>query len=161
MPSLVNLHRALTWVRKPWRGSWGRCSDAATTAQSCSSSASRGGPSHRSQCCMGQCSGWFWSRTQPDFQGQGWRDRRIKTKIKHLNNYEWMYFPVFPNWTEYPVWDLPIVDSGSPSRLGERPLWVTAQSCADAASLCPTPCSVEPHPEHKEHHRHVEQPGGG
>lgn len=68
-----DLHRwSLTSECRIWRGRWGRCSDAATTAPSYSSSACRVAPSHRSRCCSSRCSEWFWSRTTPVQWDQGW-----------------------------------------------------------------------------------------
>lgn len=51
-----------------------------------------------------------------------------------------------------------ILHSRPPAGLGLGAFWVAAQACADAACFCTTPGRVEPHPEHEEHCRHVEQP---
>lgn len=58
-----------------------------------------------------------------------------------------------------PYVDVPVVDSGSSSGFGQRLFWVTAQTCADTASLSSTPRCIKTHPKHEEHCDHVEKPG--
>lgn len=78
--------RCLTWECMIWRGNSGRCNDAATTARSCSSSACHVAPSHRSQCCSSQCSGWFWSHIYLQWQDQDWPKVEIQRKQTAINN---------------------------------------------------------------------------
>lgn len=52
----------------------------------------------------------------------------------------------------------PVVDGGSSSRFAQRLLWVAAQTGADTTCFSAAPRCIETHPEHEEHHNHVEKP---
>lgn len=55
--------------------------------------------------------------------------------------------------------EVPVVDSGSSSRFGQRFFWIAAQTCSDKTSLSSAPRCIKTHPEHEEHCYHVEIPG--